>query len=453
MPNPDFLYRRTAIAAALAASFPGLALGASVARVDFAVGNVTAVGADGKSRPLAKGSQIETGDTVATQQGRAQLRFVDGAYMSLQPNTEFKVEEFNFSGREDGKENVVMNLLRGGMRTITGLIGRTNRQNYRLRTEVATIGIRGTEYSVLYTNSIEIFVAEGSIVVQNDGGTLVLGSGQGATVQDSKTPPAPSGPPVLSPQGDGNQQQGQLDPPANPFIPPPPEESRPPLDGEYADAVGGYSVRNFTPTAFIAPATFAGGGPVRFVDTFEGGTLVGIGTAQLNVLGNDGIIAWGNWANGTLQTSGGSINLNEFGPAHYVAGLKATDIPTTGSGTYALLGYSASCSGAGCTTVGVGSHTLTVNFGAASTVSLNNMPVTINGSNAGTYTISGVKNIDSSGLFTPGNFAVAGPGCGNSFYGAGFLAGPGAVRAGLNWHLQVNSGSTDVNGANAYKKQ
>src|SRR3972149_4249279 len=134
MPNPDFLYRRTAIAAALAASFPGLALGASVARVDFAVGNVTAVGADGKSRPLAKGSQIETGDTVATQQGRAQLRFVDGAYMSLQPNTEFKVEEFNFSGREDGKENDVMNLLRGGMRTITGLIGRAHRQNKTTRT-------------------------------------------------------------------------------------------------------------------------------------------------------------------------------------------------------------------------------------------------------------------------------------------------------------------------------
>ena len=148
-------FRCKAIAAALAV-FPAAAA-ANVARVDFAVGNVTAVSADGRTRPLTRGSEIEVGDTVNTQQGRAQLRFEDGAYMSLQPETAFKIEQFRFVEKGQGGDNIVMHLLKGGMRTITGLIGRANRQNYKFRTEVATIGIRGTEFSVRYTNSIEVF--------------------------------------------------------------------------------------------------------------------------------------------------------------------------------------------------------------------------------------------------------------------------------------------------------
>ena len=41
-----------------------------------------------------------------------------------------------------------MELLRGGMRTITGRIGRGSPSRYRLVTRMATIGIRGTEYGV-----------------------------------------------------------------------------------------------------------------------------------------------------------------------------------------------------------------------------------------------------------------------------------------------------------------
>src|SRR5687768_14669258 len=172
------LYQRTALAIAVSACFPATVL-ANAARVDLAVGNVTATGPDGRSRPLTRGAEISEGDTVNTQQGRAQLRFADGAYMSLQPQTEFKIEEFRFAGKEDGKSGIVMNLIKGGMRTITGLIGRTNRHSYKLKTEVATIGIRGTEYSVQYGNSIEVFCAGGSINLENQGGSLTISGGQG----------------------------------------------------------------------------------------------------------------------------------------------------------------------------------------------------------------------------------------------------------------------------------
>ena len=73
------------VAAAIAPAYQVIGYTAPAAQVDFAVGNVTAVNASGQSRQLRKGAQIEQGDTVDTNGGRAQLRFTDGAYVSLQP--------------------------------------------------------------------------------------------------------------------------------------------------------------------------------------------------------------------------------------------------------------------------------------------------------------------------------------------------------------------------------
>src|SRR5688500_3526316 len=211
---PINFYQRSALAIAVAACFPAAGHAAGVARVDFAVGNVTAVAPSGRTRALARGSEIEVGDTVNTQQGRAQLRFQDGAYMSLQPETSFKIDEFRFAEQGGGKDGVVMSLLKGGMRTITGLIGRANRRNYKFRTEVATIGIRGTEYSVRYTNSIEVFCAEGAISVENEAGTLPLNSGEGAQVLSADAAPIKTDePPVLLPQ----PTTLRLDEPVNPI--------------------------------------------------------------------------------------------------------------------------------------------------------------------------------------------------------------------------------------------
>src|SRR5690349_18595475 len=99
---PTTFAQRTVMATAITACFPGMVYGAGVARVDFAAGSVSAIAPDGRSRALTKGSEIEVGETVSTQAGRAQLRFADGAYMSLQPQTEFKVEEFRYAGKPDG---------------------------------------------------------------------------------------------------------------------------------------------------------------------------------------------------------------------------------------------------------------------------------------------------------------------------------------------------------------
>src|SRR5690606_5375131 len=133
---------------------------------------------------------IEQGDTVqTTDSGRAQLRFSDGGYISLQPNTQFRVDEYNYEGKTDGKEKGFFSLLKGGLRAITGAVGHTNKENYRVNTPVATIGIRGTEFLAQYDGKLLVKVGNGAVFMSNSIGNLVLFSGQSGEVSDENSQP------------------------------------------------------------------------------------------------------------------------------------------------------------------------------------------------------------------------------------------------------------------------
>lgn len=104
---------------------------------------------NGVVRPLRKGDSIASGETIDTADGRVQLRFRDGASLSLQPGTLFRVDSFRYSGNGGHAgvgDGVIMSLLKGSLRTVTGWLGKRDRTQYRIGTTVATIGIRGTEF-------------------------------------------------------------------------------------------------------------------------------------------------------------------------------------------------------------------------------------------------------------------------------------------------------------------
>ena len=146
--------KRAAISAVVAAAFPMLpahTLAAGSAGVaQFIAGDVNVLRADGKTEALSKGKPLQSGEAILTgNAGRAQVRFSDGGLVSLQPNTEFKIA--NYVDEADPKQDrFLVDLLRGSMRAITGLIGKRNRENYKVTTTTATIGIRGSAFSVGY---------------------------------------------------------------------------------------------------------------------------------------------------------------------------------------------------------------------------------------------------------------------------------------------------------------
>lgn len=462
--NPTF--RITAIAAAVAAAFPGLALAQAVAKADFVVGDVTITGADGRSRLLAKGGDINVGELIDTRKGRVQLRYADGAQMALQPDTQFRVELFRFAEKGGGQDGIVMNLVKGGLRTITGVIGRSNRAAYSLKTPTATIGIRGTEFTAEMRDTLRAFCVQGLIFLANQGGGLLLASGQGAFVSTFTAPPQrddtkPSLPTISRQEMEVLLALAGVDP-TNPL-----QDFNPVVTLQTALAqLGGQKLTGSLTGSWAAainqPGAFPGSAtsvPVTFDAT---GNLTGFndpsasytatnGTATSTSAGNDGIVAWGKWSGGTTGGTNPGFSNRDVGiaPLHYVAGLPLSSMPTTGIATYSLLGSSSSCFGSGCTTAKVEGSSLVVDFSTSSIGMF--MGLTIDGANGGFYQTSSTATPVSNGRFeVNGTFAGTSGSSGNLFHGSGFLSGSGALRAGMAWDGLI--GATYVAGANAYTR-
>ena len=162
---------------------------AEAAKVEFVWGTAFALSASGDRNELTKGSSIQVGDTVVSEDARLQLRFTDGGFVSLAPHSEFRVNAYSYSGKPDGTEHISMELLKGGLRTIDGLIGKAVQAAYELKTSVATMGIRGTEYTVVYGEGVSGTVSAGAIAVCNAGGCIDVARGQSYFVANIQTKP------------------------------------------------------------------------------------------------------------------------------------------------------------------------------------------------------------------------------------------------------------------------
>jgi len=121
-------------------------------RVLVAVGDTSATRA-GKDIRLAAGTMIETGDTLNVgEASNLQVRFTDEAIMALRPNTTMRIDDYAFTNKTESDKSI-FSLLKGGLRTITGLIGRNSRSNYAVKAETSTIGIRGTHFNIVHCNN------------------------------------------------------------------------------------------------------------------------------------------------------------------------------------------------------------------------------------------------------------------------------------------------------------
>jgi hypothetical protein len=464
--------------ALISAAFAGEA-GAAAGRVEFVVGGVTVAGRDGVQRPLARGTELDNGDTVRTNDGRAQIRFTDGAYTSLQPNTEFGIRDYRFENRADGNERGFFGLLKGAMRTVTGAIGRINRDRYQISTPTATVGIRGTG---------------GVIQVQDDGSTLVIGtSGIWSLTNPAGSVDVPAGTSALAPT-DPNQppQETTQAPTSGPA--PVQEEPVEFVAGEERNTRGEIVIPQ--PSALVSGSGFAaalayttfGSSPGLDGGEFGGfqsaaavfdslGRLTAItdsgfsGTIQMAALnpsaatpgthaefGTDGILAWGRWT-GTVTIFGFEGTLTEVYSAnqgfHYVVGMPTASLPTSGSATYSLLGASSPTYADGLLPPGsLTGGTLGVSWGTGSyDVSLANFRVQMSDAQ---YTFSGSQTVFSATAFFGMSGSVTSPtscscsGCGATV--TGFFAGTNAERAGVAYHIQDFDRSKDILGAAAFTK-
>ncbi len=113
----------------------------------FVRGDVRLVDANGIERPAIKGNTLNEGDSINTGgDAMAQINMADGGFISVRPNTRMKIDTYIYAGKNDGSEKSFFSLLVGGFRSLTGLIGKHNKENYKIKTPSATIGVRGTDH-------------------------------------------------------------------------------------------------------------------------------------------------------------------------------------------------------------------------------------------------------------------------------------------------------------------
>ncbi|MQA19106.1 FecR family protein [Rugamonas rivuli] len=110
-------------------------------------GPLLAKKADGVVRILSMRSEVESGDTLVTEKNTyAMVKFIDNSEITLKPATTFKVENFSYDAGKPDADNASFNLVKGGLRSVTGLLGKRNKEKFAMKTPSATIGIRGTTF-------------------------------------------------------------------------------------------------------------------------------------------------------------------------------------------------------------------------------------------------------------------------------------------------------------------
>jgi ferric-dicitrate binding protein FerR (iron transport regulator) len=178
------------------------ALAADSGTVEQLAGTLSVKGADGKIRILSRNSVIRSGDTINTEHDSyAQIKFSDGGRVTLKPNTTVRLDRFKFSEDKPKEDSFIYSLLRGGLRAVTGLLGHRNKEAYELKTETATVGIRGTTFSVddcttdrvspdcaRLQPAVYVGVTDGEIVVRNAQGELGIAAGQFGLIEKEKRP-------------------------------------------------------------------------------------------------------------------------------------------------------------------------------------------------------------------------------------------------------------------------
>lgn len=142
-------------------------------------GETFATNPQGTQRTLKRRSKILEGDTLSTSaNGKLQIRFIDKALLTLKANSKLDVSAYQISKAKGESEEVIMNLITGGFRTITGSIGKGDKSAYTVKTPAASIGIRGTNYEVAQEKDGDFVIAvwDGGITVTNEQGSIDVGS-------------------------------------------------------------------------------------------------------------------------------------------------------------------------------------------------------------------------------------------------------------------------------------
>ena len=200
-------------------------------------------------------TDIVSMDTVETENGRLKIQFVDNTQVSMTEHTIVEINEYVYDPNPSNSK-MALNFAQGTARFATGKLGLVPRENIAIQTPTASIGIRGTDFTMTVDElgrSLVILLPDedcndkvaleegclpsGSISVTNDGGTVILDEAYQA-VMVSTFEQAPTQPVTIE-----NLDLNMID---NMFIVQPPSEVEEAVDEQESERQGGVDYLAFT---------------------------------------------------------------------------------------------------------------------------------------------------------------------------------------------------------------
>ncbi|MCA1773285.1 MAG: FecR domain-containing protein [Halomonas sp.] len=146
---------------------------------------------DGERTAAERGDDIFAGDTFHTESASTlQIRYSDGGTKAIQPESTYTLESYNEDPDNPEDSEQSGELVRGGLRAVTGLIGRNAPENVSHKTPVATMGIRGTSFQLVHVPEGEtppipgmatgsyLYVESGMLSMSTDAGERIVRPGQ-----------------------------------------------------------------------------------------------------------------------------------------------------------------------------------------------------------------------------------------------------------------------------------
>lgn len=173
--------RTIATLLALATLFVATLASAAGAVVTSLSGSVQVQAGAAGPRALRVGDEVAQGDTVFTgANSSVVMKFDDGQIAALTANSRMQVSAYSYDPPTQ-RGSILLSLVVGGMRAITGFIGHNQPNNVRFRAATATIGIRGSDGTIITDGvSVAVTVSEGAFTFTLGTETIVIPAGRGA---------------------------------------------------------------------------------------------------------------------------------------------------------------------------------------------------------------------------------------------------------------------------------
>ena len=143
--------------------------------------------------PLTEGTALERGDVLRTDVGaRLRVSLRDGSVLTLGEEAELTLNDAVVP-TESSPDGPFMDLISGAFRLVAAKVNQG--EDRVVRTPVATIGIRGTDFwGGSLTTQMDVLVLEGAVAVTTQGGEVLLDDpGEGTHVPAADAPPEPVG--------------------------------------------------------------------------------------------------------------------------------------------------------------------------------------------------------------------------------------------------------------------